>query len=98
MEFNSSTVSDAAISHLLKRSVHLTTLDVAGLTMFSGLAFTDVTLETLKATKLKWVQANLGGHELQATQTRLSQDLKLTNCTVIVNASKNYTQPPRPSR
>ena len=55
VELNSSKVSDAAISHLLKRSVHLTSLDVAGVTTFSGLAFMDVTLETFKATKLKWV-------------------------------------------
>ena len=72
VELNSTSVSDAAISHLLKRSEHLTTLDVAGLTRFSGLAFVEVTQETLKATKLKWVQANLGGHELQSSQARLS--------------------------
>ena len=42
VELNSTSVSDAAISHLLKRSEHLTTLDVAGLTRFSGLAFVEV--------------------------------------------------------
>ena len=64
LEFNSDTLSDAAISHVLKRSEHLTTLDVAGCTRFTGLAFADVTTETLKAKKLRYVQANLGGHEL----------------------------------
>ena len=68
VEINSGQVSDAAISHLLRRTQHLTTLDVAGCTRFTGLAFTDVTTETLKATKLRWVQANLGGHELQMVQ------------------------------
>ena len=67
IEINSSHVSDAAISHVLKRTEHLTVLDVAGCTSFTGLAFTEVTSETLKATKLRWVQANLGGHELQMT-------------------------------
>lgn len=55
LEFNSLYLSDAAISHVLKRSEHLTTLDLAGCTRFSGLAFSDVTSETLKATKLRWV-------------------------------------------
>ena len=55
LEFNSDSISDAAISHVLKRSEHLTILDVAGCTRFTGLAFADVTLETLKAKKLRWV-------------------------------------------
>lgn len=64
VEINSAEISDAAISHLLKRAEHLTTLDVAGCSRFTGLAFTDVDTETLKCKKLKWVQANLKGHEL----------------------------------
>ena len=64
VEINSVEISDAAISHLLKRAEHLTTLDVAGCSRFTGLAFTDVVTETLKCKKLKWVQANLKGHEL----------------------------------
>ena len=48
VEINSSEISDAAISHLLKRAEHLTTLDVAGCQKFTGLAFTDVDTDTLK--------------------------------------------------
>jgi len=55
VEFNSKEVSDVAISHLLKRAEHLTTLDVAGCPRFTGLAFSDVDSETLKCHKLKWV-------------------------------------------
>lgn len=55
LELNSVYISDAAISHVLKRSEHLTTLDVAGCTRFTGLAFSDVTSETIKAKKLRWV-------------------------------------------
>lgn len=55
IEFNSSCISDAAISHVLKRTEHLTTLDVAACTLFTGLAFVDVTPETLRAKKLKAV-------------------------------------------
>ena len=42
VELNSQTVSDAAVLHMLKRSEHLTTLDVAGLKTFSGIAFQEV--------------------------------------------------------
>lgn len=88
VEFNSKEVSDAAISHLLKRAEHLTTLDVAGCTRFTGLAFTDVDEETLKSRKLRWVQADLGGHELQMAQQRLANELGLSQCTVVVNSTK----------
>ena len=90
VEFNSSHLSDAAISHLLKRTEHLTTLDVAGCTSFTGLAFTDVTTETLKATKLRWVQANLGSHEVEMVQQRITRDLNIVNCQIIANANKTF--------
>ena len=64
VEINSTKITDAAISHLLRRTEHLRALDVAGCTNFTGLAFADCTQETFKATKLKFVQLNLLGHEL----------------------------------
>ena len=63
VELNSGQISDAAVSHLLKRTEHLHTLDLAACTRFSGIAFMDLTSETFKATKLRWVQVNLSGHE-----------------------------------
>ena len=91
LEFNSDSISDAAISHVLKRSEHLTILDVAGCTRFTGLAFADVTLETLKAKKLRWVQANLGGHELQMVQKSVRDDLEMPECTIVVNQNKKFS-------
>lgn len=88
LEINSQDISDAAISHLLKRAEHLTTLDVAGCSRFTGLAFTDVDSETIKCKKLRWVQADLGGHELQMAQQRIANDLGLANCTIVVNNQK----------
>jgi hypothetical protein len=39
VEFNSTTVSDAAICHLLKRTEHLNAIDLSGCHNFTGLAF-----------------------------------------------------------
>ena len=73
IEFNSTKLTDAAISHLIRRAEHLKALDVSGCSNFTGLAFADCTQETFKATKLKWVQLNLLGHELQMAKDRLSE-------------------------
>ena len=55
VSFFSSKITDACISHLLKRAEHLTALDVAGCSEFTGLALADFEdLETFKAKKLKW--------------------------------------------
>ena len=42
IEFNSTKLTDAAISHLIRRTEHLKALDVSGCTNFTGLAFADV--------------------------------------------------------
>ena len=43
VEFNSSKLTDYAISHLLRRAEHLNALDVSGCSNFTGLAFADCT-------------------------------------------------------
>ena len=91
VEINSQEISDAAISHLLKRAEHLNTLDLAGCTRFTGLAFTDVDSESIKCKKLRWVQADLGGHELQMMQQRIEKELGIENCSVVVNNQKKST-------
>ena len=89
VEINSTQVSDAAISHLLRRAEHLTTLDVAGCMTFSGLAFSDVTPETFKCRKLRWLQVNLGPHEQQVLKQRITQELGVAGCQVLVT-QKNF--------
>ena len=42
IELNSELISDAAISHLLKRTNNLKALDISGLTQFTGMAFGDI--------------------------------------------------------
>ena len=54
LEFNSTIISDAAISHLLKRTEHLTAIDLSGCTQFTGLAFADIMPEHFIAAKLRW--------------------------------------------
>ena len=93
VEFNSNEISDAGISHLLKRAEHLTTLDLAGCQKFTGLAFTDVDSETIRCKKLRWVQANLTLHELQMAQTRLQNELGLNMCQIIHNDAKKFEKP-----
>ena len=43
VEFNSTRLTDAAISHLIRRTEHLKALDVSGCTNFTGMAFADCT-------------------------------------------------------
>ena len=43
IEFNSTKLTDAAISHLIRRTEHLKALDVSGCSNFTGLAFADCT-------------------------------------------------------
>jgi DNA repair exonuclease SbcCD nuclease subunit len=55
VQFFSTQITDACISHLLKRAEHLTALDVAGCSEFTGLALADFEdLETFKCKKLRW--------------------------------------------
>jgi len=73
VEFNSDTLTDAAISHLIKRAEHLTAIDVSGCKEFMGLAFADCDQTNFKSKKLKWVQLNLHGHEKQMAIDRLKE-------------------------
>jgi hypothetical protein len=73
VELNSKIISDAAISHLLKRTEHLKQLDLSGCTQFNGLALADILPEQFAAKKLRWVSLYLWGHELQMVKDRLAE-------------------------
>lgn len=73
IEFNSKQLTDAAISHLLKRAENLTALDVASCSKFTGLAFADVETENFKSKNLRWVKLSLAGHEQKMAQERLKE-------------------------
>jgi hypothetical protein len=88
VQLYSKKITDGSISHLLKRAEHLSALDVSGCSEFNGLAFTEVDTDTFKATKLKWCQLNLTGHEMAMARERLQ--VLVPNCQIILDTKRNF--------
>ena len=73
---------------MLMKCASLEALDVSGCTKFCGLAFHEIDDAEYVSKKLKWLQVNLEGHEMNMCKERVNA--LVPNCQIVLQQKRLF--------